>query len=183
MSNRKSRTVAIPADGTIDFDLGRLVRLAAGDAPKGVMPADADFRPTPVERQVVEALRIMPKSDGQHEVRMRLNPPELGEVHVRMLVKEGSASVFMSTHTDVAREAIQSALPQLREVLESRDLKTQELHVSLDGSKTGSQMSGEQRRERREDARPEATLPWTAPATGKRARRERVQVTQLDVMA
>jgi len=180
---RPTPRVAVSAGGAPDFEAGRLVRVAADNAAPAVTPTSTEVRPAPVERQVVEALRILPRGDGQHEVRMRLNPPELGEVSVRMVVKEGSASVFMSTQTDAAREAIQSALPQLRDVLESRDLRAQELHVALDGSKTGSQMPDGQRRERREEQQPEAAAPWAMPLQAKRARRERVRVGQLDVMA
>ena len=112
------------------------VRTQPVEAPAPARPAVPE--PAPVERQVVEALRMLPRTEGRHEVRMVLNPPELGEVRVRLIVSEGGASVFLGTQTESAREAIQAALPQLREVLQAKNLEPKGLEVTLSNAETGS---------------------------------------------
>jgi flagellar hook-length control protein FliK len=61
---------------------------------------------------------------------LTLNPPELGALRVRVTVTGQAASVaFASEHAPV-REAVESALPQLRQVLAERGLSLDHVDVS-----------------------------------------------------
>lgn len=68
---------------------------------------------------VAQQVTFMVK-EGEHTAQLRLNPPELGPLEVRVSVTTGTDSVanaqFASPHAAV-REALQAALPQLRNAL------------------------------------------------------------------
>ena len=58
--------------------------------------------------------------DGEHTARLRLDPPDLGPLEVRVTMTSSDESVahaqFISPHASV-RDAVEAALPQLRAVL------------------------------------------------------------------
>lgn len=64
---------------------------------------------------------------------LRLNPAELGPLEVRVAVKDGEASVnFISAHGSV-REAVQAALPQLRDMLAQQGIQLTQVNISQHG--------------------------------------------------
>jgi flagellar hook-length control protein FliK len=84
------------------------------------------------------AARVTVLSGGGVEVaQLHLNPPELGPVAVTLhLAQEEASARFVSPHA-VVREAIEAALPRLREMLAESGITLGEAHVS-------AQSSGEQ---------------------------------------
>lgn len=68
--------------------------------------------------------------DGARLASLRLDPPHLGPVEVRVSVSNGEASLsFVSAHAPV-REAIEAALPRLREMLDEQGLGLGNVDVS-----------------------------------------------------
>lgn len=53
---------------------------------------------------------------------IRINPPELGPIDVRVNVSGDQVSVALNSQFAVVREALEAALPRLRELLESQGL-------------------------------------------------------------
>jgi flagellar hook-length control protein FliK len=49
--------------------------------------------------------------------KLQVNPPQLGPIEVRIALQGGHAQVWMSSHSAVTRDALQSASPKLREML------------------------------------------------------------------
>lgn len=70
---------------------------------------------------------------GVHGAEIRMNPAELGPVHVKITVEEGSANIAFNAQHAVTREAIEQALPRLREMLAENGLSFGEASVSDDG--------------------------------------------------
>jgi flagellar hook-length control protein FliK len=69
---------------------------------------------------------------GQGElkgVELRLDPPELGKVNVRISLAGDEVRVVFSAAQGGAREAIEGALPRLREQLEAIGLTLQDAQV------------------------------------------------------
>lgn len=64
---------------------------------------------------------------------IRLHPAEMGPLRVKISVEEGTASVAFQAHHAVTREAIEQALPRLREMLAEHGLAFGDASVS-DGS-------------------------------------------------
>jgi len=55
--------------------------------------------------------------NGVNGARLEVNPPELGPVELRIAVSAGHAQVWMTSHSAVTREALESSSPKLREML------------------------------------------------------------------
>ena len=49
--------------------------------------------------------------------RLQVNPPQLGPIELRISVQGDHAQVWMSTHSEVTRDALESSSPKLREML------------------------------------------------------------------
>lgn len=83
--------------------------------------------------QIVERLDVMVR-DGVQEARVRLSPPELGEVRIHLTMTDGALDVSMAAERPATREALAASLPDLRQALESRNLAPQRLDVNTSGS-------------------------------------------------
>jgi flagellar hook-length control protein FliK len=65
----------------------------------------------------------------QQVAELRLNPPHLGPLEVRVVVQQDQASLaFLSQHAAV-REALEQAIPRLRELLGQQDLQLVQVDV------------------------------------------------------
>jgi len=70
---------------------------------------------------------------GQQSAELKLNPQHLGPLEVRINLNQDQASVqFISSHAAV-REAVESALPKLREMLSAQQLNLHEVSVAQQG--------------------------------------------------
>ncbi len=77
-------------------------------------------------------------SEKQHAAELHVNPPELGPVSIRLSIEEHQTNaVFTSPHSEV-REAIESALPRLREVLAESGITLGNASVTSDSPRDGS---------------------------------------------
>ena len=69
---------------------------------------------------------------GQREsmAELRLDPPELGSLEIRIRQKKDTTSVSFVVQSSSAREAVESALPRLREFFAEAGLSLQSMDVS-----------------------------------------------------
>ena len=73
----------------------------------------------------------------QQFAKLKLNPPNLGPLEVRVSVSQDQASVsFMAQHAMV-REALEAALPRLREMFEQQSMQLVRADVSDPGAQRG----------------------------------------------
>lgn len=81
----------------------------------------------------------------QQIAELKLNPPNLGPLEVRLVVQQDQASVtFVSQHAMV-REALEQAMPRLRDMLEQQELRLVQADISEHserGHKAGGQGQG-----------------------------------------
>ena len=66
---------------------------------------------------------------GDDELRLLLNPPELGHIDVRIIDSPNGLRVVMEAANAEARELIQQQLPALRAALEARDLRIDRIQI------------------------------------------------------
>jgi flagellar hook-length control protein FliK len=66
---------------------------------------------------------------------LRLNPAELGPLRVQISMDDGKASVTFTAQHPLTRDAIEQALPRLREMLADQGLSLQNASVSDHGSR------------------------------------------------
>jgi flagellar hook-length control protein FliK len=127
---------AKPAHG--GFDLAALTG-GASDAAAGLsqlnanasVGAPADATPTAVLRihaSVDSADFAQGLSDrvswmvdnSVNGAKLQVNPPQLGPIELRISVQGDHAQVWMTTHSAVARDALESSSPKLREMLNAQ---------------------------------------------------------------
>lgn len=61
---------------------------------------------------------------------MRLNPPHLGPLEVRISMTQDQVNISFSTHHAIVREALDNAMPRLREMLADNGLQLANANVS-----------------------------------------------------
>jgi flagellar hook-length control protein FliK len=82
-------------------------------------PGPAAPTSAPVSQQVFERIeRLATSGDGTHRVTLRLDPGTLGEVRVRLTMREGQVRVHL-TAGDEARTALAQAAPDLQRLLQA----------------------------------------------------------------
>lgn len=102
----------------------------ATNAPKlGMLRAQASHTDRgAVIAQVQRGLASMLRSGGG-DMTIRLRPDHLGELKIRMHTEDGGVRASFETKTEGAREAIERGLVRLREQLESKGIRVDELRV------------------------------------------------------
>lgn len=88
--------------------------------------------PRPVVEQVIEGLRVQLAAGGR-EIRVALEPPELGEV--RIVVRDGDegVSVRIAVASPLAREALEAGIPQIERALAESGIEVGGFEVWVEG--------------------------------------------------
>ena len=80
--------------------------------------------------------------DGQRSAQLIVNPPQLGPVEVSVNVDNEHATVNFSAPTSAARDALESALPRLREMLAEGGFSSADVDVSSGGEHESAERDG-----------------------------------------
>jgi hypothetical protein len=86
--------------------------------------------------QLVRGMRIQ-TVDGQSEVRLRLDPAQLGDVSIKLIVSGGTVDASITASSAAARDALASGQAQLARTLADAGLKLQGFSVGLGGGAAG----------------------------------------------
>ncbi len=100
----------------------------------------------------------------EHVAELRLNPPELGPLDIKLTVNSHeTTAVFTSPHGAV-RDAVESALPRLREVLAESGIMLGNASVTSDGPRDGSAFAAPQGQGQRGEFSVRGLEPASGPA-------------------
>ena len=133
--------------------------LQAGTAPTGQPPAPTQAAPPALDQplatrievpvkdvtwgeQLGQRLQLMANNQLQ-TAEIRLTPAELGPLRVRIAVDDGAANVTFQAQHAVTREAIEQALPRLREMMAENGLTLSQANVGDQGIQHGSRDGAE----------------------------------------
>jgi flagellar hook-length control protein FliK len=75
--------------------------------------------------------------DGGGTLRLKLNPPELGSVHMEISVNKGMMKARLEAETKEAKNLILENLPALRDRLAQQNIKIQKFDVDLRDPSSG----------------------------------------------
>jgi len=70
-------------------------------------------------------------------MRMTLNPPELGEVTIRVFSRQGKLSATIIAETSFVKEILESSISELRQRLNFVDIQFEQLDLSTSGKHSG----------------------------------------------
>jgi flagellar hook-length control protein FliK len=114
--------------------------------------------------------------NGWSSAKLSVNPPQLGPIELQIAVQGAHAQVAMSTHSAVTREALESSVPKLRDMLNSQGFT----QVSVDISQRSFQ----------ERPTPQQPYGWTSagarettPVSSSAAQVSRAPLGMLDAYA
>jgi flagellar hook-length control protein FliK len=97
--------------------------------------ARSDLNSVRFVQRVERAFAAM--SDGGGTVRLRLNPPELGSVHMEISVNKGVMKARLEAETKEAKNLLLENLPALRDRLAQQNIKIQKFDVDLRDPSSG----------------------------------------------
>ncbi|MBL0714383.1 MAG: flagellar hook-length control protein FliK [Desulfosarcina sp.] len=169
-----------PAPSETTADPNRIVRPARLDVesrPDGVAPVDRNApaalnrasqslfvekeTPLPAESfrennitRIVERMTVSIRGD-QSEARIALKPDHLGSIRLQIATENNTVSIKIITEFSMARDLLESHLPQLKTELQQQGLKIEEFNVSLAEDQDNLQRDGR----RHEEARPGRFFP------------------------
>jgi flagellar hook-length control protein FliK len=113
-----------------------------------------------VAHQVARAVRGG-LNRGEERLRLRLSPPELGEVRLDLKLHGADLKVILVAETQTAREALQASIPELRRSLAEQGLRLEEFRVFVrqDGAEgfafLGREQAGRQQAEAQAEPGPQ----------------------------
>lgn len=99
-------------------------------------PVDARAAPPELGESMAGRIRLM-IDHGAGEARLRLDPPELGTIDVRISVVDDKTFVHMTASHAAGRDALEQSLPRLRELLAAGGLDFGGASVDGGGRDTG----------------------------------------------
>ncbi|MFP4306527.1 MAG: flagellar hook-length control protein FliK [Desulfococcaceae bacterium] len=109
----------------------------AGTPPVSTAPAlSAAPESAEVLAQVGDRVRMILR-EGRSEIRMSLEPPELGSVRVHIAAEHGHVTVRMIAEMPAVRDVLENGLPQLRAGLESGGLDVDGFEVLVSDNGAG----------------------------------------------
>jgi flagellar hook-length control protein FliK len=120
------------------------VPTARPEAVAAPAPAPAGT-PTPATQLAVQIAPLRLGADGVHRMTIHLNPQELGPISVIAEVRNGDIAVRLTGATEIGREALQAALPDLRKELQDAGSGSTTLDIGQDGGSRHSRQQNEPR--------------------------------------
>lgn len=116
---------------------------------RGATASDAQAVPAPQAPLPVANPRAWAPLLGQHlmhlvqtgdtQATVRVNPPQLGPVELRLELKDSLTHVSFYAHDAQVREALEQSLPRLRELLGAQGLQLGQSHVGDQASQQQQQ--------------------------------------------
>ncbi|MEM8864210.1 MAG: flagellar hook-length control protein FliK [Planctomycetota bacterium] len=129
------RTTDRPADAPPVDPANNLARLAAGRVPLSRAEQAGGSEQAPqvdASRFVSRVSRaIQTAQERGGEVRLRLSPPELGALQIKLTLGEGTIAATLETETTAARNVLLDNLPALRERLAEQEIRIEKFDVDV----------------------------------------------------
>ncbi|MCW8328184.1 flagellar hook-length control protein FliK [Photobacterium sp. SDRW27] len=103
--------------------------------------ADAALAQSPMQlskeqagEQIAERMQMMMSKNLKH-VDIRLDPPELGKLQIKLSLNQDQASVQFTVGNQQTRDLVEQAMPRLRELLNQQGLQLAQSSVQQDSSR------------------------------------------------
>jgi flagellar hook-length control protein FliK len=103
---------------------------ASSDAsPVPALRVHADVDSTEFPQSLADRVSFMVDNSWSN-AKLQVNPPQLGPIELQIAVQGDHAQVMMSTHSALTRDALESSVPKLREMLSSQGFTQVNVDVS-----------------------------------------------------
>jgi flagellar hook-length control protein FliK len=102
---------------------------SADSAPAATLSVHAPVDSTDFPQGVADRVSFAVDNNWS-SAKLQVNPPQLGPIDLQISVQGDHAQVMMSTHSAVTREALESSLPKLKEMLNSQGFTQVSVDIS-----------------------------------------------------
>lgn len=140
-SRETTGTLAQPeltAPPLVTAPLGQPTAAVASTPPAGPLLTLPSGQQVPEQEVLQQVFHQLPsRASGPQRVILRLNPEELGEVRLEMIIDKETVRAHLQAQSQQVQEVLEKHLPRLREAFEQQGLKLQELQVSVDSGRDG----------------------------------------------
>ena len=159
-------TSTTPADDSQRPDNNSpFTRLAAGRLSSGRSAENAEQTSTPrvdagrFVTRVSRAIETAQQRGG--EIKLRLSPPELGTLQIKLTLSEGALTATLETETASARNLLLDNLPALRDRLAEQQIRVEKFDVDVrqEGGQQQEWTPGDRNERQGDDHRTEPELP------------------------
>ncbi|WP_087021510.1 flagellar hook-length control protein FliK [Thaumasiovibrio subtropicus] len=110
------------------------LRAEAAQPPMNMQPGEG-------QQAITEKVQMM-LSNNLKQVDIRLDPPELGRMQIKLNLNQDQASVQFTVSSSQAKEVVEQTMPRLREMLNQQGLQLAQGNVQQDASGRQSQQQG-----------------------------------------
>ncbi|MHB9057394.1 MAG: flagellar hook-length control protein FliK [Bacillota bacterium] len=143
----RPQTVDDPTAGQLNRTAGQDVRTvrtteASTSGAEAGKPASPRPDPKDLIRQIVAKASVRGDGNGG-EMRVQLKPEYLGPLNLRVIVERGGVTAHLTTQNQLVKQALEAALPQLKEALAGQGLRTDHIAVTLGQDAFSAQMMGQ----------------------------------------
>jgi flagellar hook-length control protein FliK len=101
----------------------------ASNAPVPTLRVHAEVDSAEFPQAVADRVSFMVDNSWSN-AKLSVNPPQLGPIELQIAVQGDHAQVMMSTHSALTRDALESSVPKLREMLNSQGFTQVSVDVS-----------------------------------------------------
>lgn len=90
----------------------------------------SDIQQADIVRQVIEQIKVFSGND-MNRIEVQLYPQHLGRLQIQVMMKNGVMTAQIHAETEMAKEAIESQLQQLKETFQERNIQVNAVEVSV----------------------------------------------------
>lgn len=103
---------------------------AVGELEETPISFTSELQQTEIIRQVVEQIKLVTGSD-MNRMEVQLYPQHLGRVQIQVMMKNGAMTAQIHAETEMAKQAIESQLQQLKDAFQEKSIRVEAVEVSV----------------------------------------------------
>lgn len=103
---------------------------AMGELEETPVSFTSELQQTEIIRQVIEQIRLVSGSD-MNRMEVQLYPQHLGRVQIQVMMKNGAMTAQIHAETEMAKQAIESQLQQLKDTFQEKSIRVEAVEVSV----------------------------------------------------
>ncbi|CAH0534108.1 hypothetical protein VST7929_02009 [Vibrio stylophorae] len=109
--------------------------------------------------ELADKVQMMASKNLRH-VDIRLDPPELGRMQIRLSLNQDQANVQFHVTNSQARDVVEQAMPRLRELMQQHGLQLAQSSVQQDSSRHFAQQQGQQHQQGQQSQHQQSSWRW-----------------------
>lgn len=111
-------------------DIVNQLSQAVQDVTEGISTPFAEVQQAEIIKQVIERIRVTSGND-MNRIEVQLYPEHLGRLQIQVMMKNGTLTAQIHAETEMAKEAIEGQLQQLKETFQEKHIPVEAVEVSV----------------------------------------------------